>query len=137
MSDQEKIIKNFSQTWPMPSKRNPIIIIGTGGIVKDAHLPAYKKAGFKLLPNNGEKNLSTAINIMTYTLFLIPLGLLPTIFGITGLNSAVVAVICAILFLIQTLRLINDHSNKSALRIMFSSFIYLPVVQIAYIIDKI
>ena len=74
---------------------------------------------------------------MTYTLFLIPLGLLPTIFGITGLNSAVVAVICAILFLIQTLRLINDHSNKSALRIMFSSFIYLPVVQIAYIIDKI
>jgi|TARA_B110000438_G_scaffold33857_1_gene33521 heme o synthase len=97
----------------------------------------YKKAGFKLLPNNGEKNLSTAINIMTYTLFLIPLGLLPTIFGITGLNSAVVAVICAILFLIQTLRLINDHSNKSALRIMFSSFIYLPVVQIAYIIDKI
>ena len=97
----------------------------------------YKKAGFKLLPNNGEKNLSTAINIMTYTLFLIPLGLLPTIFGITGLNSGVVAVICAILFLIQTLRLINDYSNKSALRIMFSSFIYLPVVQIAYIIDKI
>ena len=46
-------------------------------------------------------------NIMTYTLFLIPLGLLPTIFGITGLNSAVVAVICAILFLIQTLRLIK------------------------------
>ena len=48
MSDQEKLIKNFSQTWPMPSKRNPIIIIGTGGIVKDAHLPAYKKAGFEV-----------------------------------------------------------------------------------------
>ena len=97
----------------------------------------YKKAGFKLLPNNGEKNLSTAINIMTYTLFLIPLGLLPTIFGITGLTSGVIAVVCAILFLIQSLRLMNDYSNKSALRIMFSSFIYLPVVQIAYIIDKI
>lgn len=97
----------------------------------------YKKAGFKLLPNNGEKNLSTAINIMTYTLFLIPLGLLPTIFGITGLTSGVIAVVCAILFLIQSLRLINDYSNKSALRLMFSSFIYLPVVQIAYIIDKI
>ena len=48
MSDQEKLIKNFSQTWPMPSKRNPIIIIGIGGIVKDAHLPAYKKAGFEV-----------------------------------------------------------------------------------------
>jgi len=97
----------------------------------------YKRAGFKLLPNNGKKNLSTAVNIMTYTMFLIPLGLLPTIFGITGLISGVVAVVCAILFLIQTLRLIKDYSKTSALRIMFGSFIYLPVVQLTYIFDKI
>ena len=97
----------------------------------------YKRAGFKLLPNNGKKNFSNAVNIMTYTMFLIPLGLLPTIFGITGLTSGVVAVVCAILFLIQTLRLIKDYSKASALRIMFGSFIYLPVVQLTYIIDKI
>ena len=97
----------------------------------------YKKAGFKLLPNNGKKNLPTAVNIMTYTMFLIPLGLLPTIFGITGLVSGVVAVVCAILFLIQTLWLIKDYSKTSALRIMFGSFIYLPVVQLTYIFDKI
>ena len=97
----------------------------------------YKRAGFKLLPNNGKKNLSTAVNIMTYTMFLIPLGLLPTIFGITGLVSGVVAVVCAILFLIQTLRLIKDYSKTSALRIMFGSFIYLPVVQLTYIFDKV
>ncbi|MEY4386871.1 MAG: hypothetical protein RLY20_2154 [Verrucomicrobiota bacterium] len=30
----------------LPSKRFPIVIIGTGGIVKDAHLPAYRMAGF-------------------------------------------------------------------------------------------
>ena len=40
MADKENTIKNFSQTWPMPKKLSPIIIIGTGGIVKDAHLPA-------------------------------------------------------------------------------------------------
>ena len=97
----------------------------------------YKKAGFKLLPNNGKKNLPTAVNIMTYTMFLIPLGLLQTIFGITGLVSGVVAVVCAILFLIQTLWLIKDYSKTSALRIMFGSFIYLPVVQLTYIFDKI
>ena len=49
MNDQELKIKNFSQTWPKPSKANPIVIIGTGGIVKDAHLPAYKKAGFEVI----------------------------------------------------------------------------------------
>ena len=97
----------------------------------------YKRAGLKLLPNNGKKNFSTAVNIMTYTMFLIPLGLLPTIFGITGLVSGVVAVVCAILFLIQTLWLIKDYSKTSALRIMFGSFIYLPVVQLTYIFDKI
>ena len=48
MSNQEENIKSLSQTWPIPTKTSPIIIIGTGGIVKDAHLPAYKKAGFNV-----------------------------------------------------------------------------------------
>ncbi|WP_343517589.1 Gfo/Idh/MocA family oxidoreductase [Sphingomonas sp.] len=36
----------LQQAWPMPSAPRPIVIIGTGGIVKDAHLPAYRKSGF-------------------------------------------------------------------------------------------
>lgn len=96
----------------------------------------YKKVGFKLLPSKGEKNFNTALNIMTYTLFLIPLGLLPTIFGITGIISGAVAVLCAILFLAQTFKLFKDYSRSSALKIMFGSFIYLPIVQISYILDK-
>ena len=32
----------------LPLSPMPIIIIGAGGIVRDAHLPAYKKAGFKV-----------------------------------------------------------------------------------------
>lgn len=31
---------------PMPLVARPIVMIGTGGIVHDAHLPAYAKAGF-------------------------------------------------------------------------------------------
>jgi predicted dehydrogenase len=34
------------QQHPLPSHPRPIVIIGTGGIVTDAHLPAYRKAGF-------------------------------------------------------------------------------------------
>ena len=48
MNNKEEDIKNLSQIWPTPSKISPIIIIGTGGIVKDAHLPAYKKADFNV-----------------------------------------------------------------------------------------
>lgn len=97
----------------------------------------YKKAGFKLLPNGGRKDFTTAVNIMIYTLFLLPLGLLPAYFGITGLTSAIVATICGILFLAQTFSLMRDNTRKSALRIMFGSFIYLPIVQIAFLLDKV
>ncbi len=97
----------------------------------------YKKAGFKLLPSGGKKDLNTAIQIMIYTLFLIPLGLLPAKFGVTGINSAIIASVCGILFLSQTFSLMKDGSRKSALKIMFGSFLYLPIVQIAYLLDKV
>ena len=40
-------------------------------------------------------------------------------------------------FLAQTFKLINDYSRESAVKVMFSSFIYLPIVQISYVLDKI
>ena len=95
----------------------------------------YKKAGFKLLPSGGGKDINTAIQIMIYTLFLIPLGLLPAKFGITGLDSAIVATVCGVAFLAQTFSLMKTGSRQSALRIMFGSFLYLPIVQIAYLMD--
>jgi len=97
----------------------------------------YKKAGFKLLPSGGGKDLNTAIQIMIYTMFLIPLGLLPAKFGVTGLNSAIVATVCGVAFFAQTFSLLKTGDRKSALRIMFGSFLYLPIVQIAYLLDKI
>lgn len=97
----------------------------------------YKKAGFKLLPSGGGKDHNTSIQIMIYTLFLIPLGLLPAKFGITGLDSAIVATVCGVAFLAQTFSLMKTGSRNSALRIMFGSFLYLPIVQIAYLLDKI
>ncbi|MBL7856076.1 MAG: protoheme IX farnesyltransferase [Cyclobacteriaceae bacterium] len=96
----------------------------------------YKKAGFKLLPSGGEKDLNTAIQIMIYTMFLIPMGLLPALFGITGIKSAIVVTICGVLFFAQTFSLMKSGDRKSALKIMFGSFLYLPIVQIAYLLDK-
>ena len=96
----------------------------------------YKKAGFKLLPLAGQKDLNTAIQIMIYTLFLLPLGLLPAVFGLTGIHSAFIVTICGVLFLAQTFSLMKTVSRESAKRIMFGSFLYLPIVQIALLLDK-
>jgi len=97
----------------------------------------YKKAGFRLLPSGGGKDHNTSIQIMTYTLFLLPLGLIPAWIGLTGINSAVIVTLCGVGFLAQTFSLMRTGSNQSAMRIMFGSFLYLPVVQISYLLDKI
>lgn len=96
----------------------------------------YSKAGFKLLPSKGGRDLASAFQIMSYTLFLLPLCWVPYYLGMTGINSAVIALISGVLFLTQTFQLMKDRSNKAALKLMFGSFFYLPVVQIAYLLDK-
>lgn len=41
-------IESLHQRWPMPSAPRPVIVIGAGGIVNDAHLPAYAACGFEV-----------------------------------------------------------------------------------------
>src|SRR4030081_2010365 len=43
---------------PRPKQVRPIVVIGAGGIVRAAHLPAYEKAGFpviSLMDQDGDK----------------------------------------------------------------------------------
>jgi len=97
----------------------------------------YKRAGFRLLPSGGGRDLNTAFQIMIYTLFLLPLGMLPTQMGITGMTSAIVATVCGSLFLMQTFNLMRQCTDKAARQIMFGSFFYLPIVQITFVLDKV
>lgn len=41
--------RSLQQSWPLPGNPIPIVMIGAGGIVNDAHLPAYRKAGFEVI----------------------------------------------------------------------------------------
>jgi len=96
----------------------------------------YKKAGIQMMPGSG-KNADTAFRIMIYTLFLVPVGWLPYLLGMTGINSALVAMVGGILFLAQTFHLMRTCTDKAALQMMFGSLLYLPVVQIVYLLDKV
>ncbi|WP_460976943.1 heme o synthase [Spirosoma knui] len=96
----------------------------------------YKKAGIQMMPGSG-KTTKTAFRIMVYTLFLIPVGWLPYFLGVTGINSALVAMVGGILFLAQTFHLMRTCTDKAALQMMFGSLLYLPIVQIVYLLDKV
>lgn len=95
----------------------------------------YTNAGFKMLPYG--KSVQTATQIMIYTLFLIPLSILPFQVQMTGVSSAIIAGVASVLFLALSFVLIKKRTDKAAKTIMFASFIYLPIIQIAYLLDKI
>ncbi len=60
---------NMQIDVPRPRNPRPIISIGAGGIVRDAHLPAYKKAGFPVvaivdLDKSKAENLSMPVTVV-------------------------------------------------------------------------
>lgn len=97
----------------------------------------YRKAGFRLLPLNRPKSLETALVVMVFTLILLPLSILPTQLGFTGSISGWIAAICGVAFLYVNFQLVRQGTDRNALMLMFGSFLYLPIVQIAYVLDKI
>lgn len=96
----------------------------------------YQRAGFRMLPDIGGRNKKSAFQTLVYSICLIPLALLPQFFGFTGTLTTVLLFICGLLFTAQAVNLYITCEIKAAQKLMFGSFIYLPVVQIVWMIDK-
>jgi heme o synthase len=96
----------------------------------------YKRAGFKMLPSYG-KHKNTALQNLAFALLLIPIGFLPTQEGFTGITSGIIAMLAGLVMTYFAFRLYKTCDNKDAKRLMFASFLYLPLVQLAYLLDKI
>ena len=63
--------------------------------------------------------------------------MLPYFIGLTGIVSVIVVGIANLFLIIQCIRLYKELDAKAARRVMFSSYIYLPVVFLALLSDKI
>jgi protoheme IX farnesyltransferase len=96
----------------------------------------YSKAGFRLLPSSGGPTRYAAVQSILYSVILIPIGVLPFVFGMSGWVSLVIVALANLFMVWQCLRLYREMDVKSARRVMFSSYIYLPVVLLALLADK-
>lgn len=96
----------------------------------------YARAGFRLLPSSGGQDRRSAFIILLYTLFLIPVGMLPWVFGFTGPAGMVISVLLGVVMLVPAFRLFISRDRKDARKLMFASFLYLPIVQLAYVLDR-
>ncbi|MFY8107577.1 MAG: heme o synthase [Bacteroidia bacterium] len=97
----------------------------------------YKRAGFKMLPSTPGRDKSTALQTLAFSLVLIPIGMLPAQMGISGMISGIVGILGGLMLSYYAFRLFKSCEIKDAKKLMFASFIYLPMVQLAYLIDKI
>jgi protoheme IX farnesyltransferase len=94
----------------------------------------YKLAGFRLLPT-GKRDMASAVITFICTLILVPVSLLPTIYHYGGYWVGAVSLVCSLVFLYLALMLLIRRDIKSAQRLMFGSFFYLPVVQLMFLFD--
>lgn len=96
----------------------------------------YASAGFKLLPSQAGPTKLTALQAVLYAVMMVPVGMLPWFFGITGQLSLWIVLLANIFLIIQCIRLYLGMDVKDARRVMFSSYIYLPIVYLSFLADK-
>jgi protoheme IX farnesyltransferase len=95
----------------------------------------YAAGGIRMLPVVEEDGSSTARRILAYSLILIPLSLLPGIFGMAGRIYLVGALLLGIALLYFGARLAflnlplnNPRSKMSARHLLQATVIYLPLL---------
>jgi len=97
----------------------------------------YSKVGFKLLPADKGPTKFTALQAVMYAVLMVPIGFLPNYFKITGDWSMWVVLVANIFMVVQCVRLYQNMGVPAARRVMFSSYIYLPIVYLALMANKI
>ncbi|WP_096685749.1 heme o synthase [Ichthyobacterium seriolicida] len=99
----------------------------------------YKRSGFKLLPSKEKDGVVMSL-IFLYTLCLIPISVFPVMDVFNSLKisyvSATIIALSGVGFLSFSIRLIDRKDDSSARNLMFAGLIYLPLVQLVYVINN-
>lgn len=102
----------------------------------------YSRAGFKLLPSDKGPTKFTAMQTVAYSLILLPVTLAPFFTGMCSLADlpgkiGLGLIVLANVFMIgRCIQLYRDMEVSSARKVMFGSYLYLPVVMLAMLLAK-
>ncbi|MDG1346402.1 MAG: heme o synthase [Crocinitomicaceae bacterium] len=97
----------------------------------------YRAGGFRLLPSKKGKSKESAFQIALYSLALIPFSLLPWWLEMTGTWTLIIGSVLGAWFFLLSYKLFLSLDDKDARKLMFASFVYLPIIQFVYVFDKI
>lgn len=97
----------------------------------------YARAGYPMLPVIDPDGRSTARQAVFYTAALLPLSLAPTLIGMAGTRYFVGTFVLTLLFLVAAARFGQTREVADARRLFFGSILYLPLVWILMIADRV
>jgi protoheme IX farnesyltransferase len=97
----------------------------------------YAAAGFPMLPVIEPDGRSTGRQAIGYGAALLPLSLAPTLIGMTGAVYFGGALILTLLFLAAAIRFGMTRAVIDARRLFFASILYLPLLWILMIADRV
>jgi protoheme IX farnesyltransferase len=97
----------------------------------------YAAAGFPMLPVIEPDGRSTARQAVVYSAALLPLSLAPTLIGMAGPIYFTSALVLTLLFLGVAIRFGMTRDVRDARRLFFASIVYLPLVWVFMIADRI
>ncbi len=97
----------------------------------------YLKAGIMMLPSKSGKTRYSSVHAFLYSAFLLIVSILPYVFGLVGVWGTTVIVLIGAIFMVTAANLYKHNDDKSAKHLLFASFLYLPIVQLAMVLDKI
>ena len=88
----------------------------------------YARAGIKMLPVVESDGRVTGQQIISYTLLLVPVSLLPVVTGLAGSVYLVGAIIIGLGFLYFSVRAALVGTSWQARRLLLASVLYLPIL---------
>ena len=96
----------------------------------------YARAGIRLLPVIDPDGESTGRQIVTNSLALLSVALLPTLVGLTGAWYFFSALVLGLGLLGFSIQLARTRALADARRLLFASLVYLPVLLAVMALDK-
>ncbi|MEO5648790.1 MAG: heme o synthase [Ginsengibacter sp.] len=96
----------------------------------------YENAGFKLLPAREGPTKFTAFQTVVYSMLMVPVGMLPYYFGISGMVAFWVLLACNFWMVYVSVMLVIKMNAGAARKVMFSSYFYLMIVFLVLLFDK-
>ena len=97
----------------------------------------YARGGFPMLPVLEPDGRSTGRQTIIYAAALVPLSLAPTLIGLTGRAYFLGAFALAAIFVTLAVKFALSRSRADARRLFFGSIIYLPLLWILMIANRV